>query len=180
MSRPATLPTLADLAERPHATRLRYLGGCRCLPCRAANARYAAERAAAVRRGEWNGVIDAGPVRAHILALSRQGIGRRSVAEAARVSLSIVEKVRRGEKRRMRAEAARRILAVDVGARADGASVPAGGTWRLVGSLLEEGFTRTRLARELGFAGPGLQLGRERVLARTALAVERLHRRLTT
>lgn len=44
-------------AEEPHGTRHRYLGGCRCLPCRAANSRYSCERAAAQRAGDCRGFV---------------------------------------------------------------------------------------------------------------------------
>jgi hypothetical protein len=96
------------------------------------------------------------------------------------VAFSIVAKIRSGARRQIRAATARRILAVTVDARADGATVPAGPTWRLIRLLLEEGYTKGRLAQELGAATPALQLGHRRVLASTAVRVERLHRRLTS
>jgi hypothetical protein len=40
-------------AEAPHSTRRRYLGGCRWVPCRAANSRYSREREAGQRAG-WS------------------------------------------------------------------------------------------------------------------------------
>jgi hypothetical protein len=55
--------------------------------------------------------------------------------------------------------------------------VPARRTWRLIEQLLEEGFSKARIARELGMQTPALQLRRARVLARTELAVEKLWRR---
>lgn len=172
------LPSRARLAERPHGTRLRYLGGCRCVPCRAANSRYQTERSALRRAGEWNGIVDAAPAAANIFLLSRQGVGYKSVADAAGVSRSIVAKIRSGERKHIRAATARRILAVTADARADASTVPAGPTWRRVRLLLEEGYTKARLARELGAQTPALQLGRRRVLAITAVRVERLYRKL--
>ena len=44
-------------AEDSHGTRRRYLGGCRCVPCRAANSRSSGERAAAQRSGDWRGFV---------------------------------------------------------------------------------------------------------------------------
>lgn len=175
------LPTLERLAERPHGTRMRYLGRCRCVPCRAANSRYETERQAARKRGEWAGVVPAAPARAHILKLSRLGVGYKSVAAAAGVAVSVMAKIRSGERVQVRATTLRRILAVDAGARADASTVPAGPTWRRIGQLLEEGYTKGRIARELGARYPSLQIGRRgRVLASTAVRVERLHRRLLT
>jgi len=154
------------------------MGGCRCIPCRAANSRYETGRLAARKRGEWNGVVTAAPARAHVLKLGRQGIGYKSVAAAASVALSVVAKIRSGERRQVRAATARRVLAVTAAARADASTVPAGPTWWLIRRLLEEGYTKGRLARELGAQRPALQLGRRRVLAITAVRVERLYRRL--
>ena len=58
-------------AEQPHGTRHRYLGGCRCVPCRAANSRYACERAAAQRAGDGRGFVPATLVLGHIQNLAR-------------------------------------------------------------------------------------------------------------
>ena len=30
--------------DKPHGTRLKYMGGCKCMLCRAANSRYETER----------------------------------------------------------------------------------------------------------------------------------------
>jgi hypothetical protein len=174
------LPTRERLAERPHGTRLRYISGCRCVPCRAANSRYETERLAARKRGEWNGIVCSDRARAHLLALSGAGVGRRAVGEASGVAITVIQQVRSGRRPQIRAATERRILAVDRQALADGARVPAGPTWRRVRELLAEGYTKARIARELGAQKPALQLGRRRVLAITAVRVERLHRRLTT
>jgi hypothetical protein len=174
------LPTPERLAERPHGTRLRYLSGCRCTPCRAANSRYETARAAARKAGDWRGLVDAGPARAHLVRLSRCGVGYKSAADAAGVARSVVAKVLSGDRCQVRAHTSRRLLAVTEDARADASTVPAGPTWRRIKQLLEEGYTKARLARELGAQRPALQLGRARVLARTALRVELLHERLTS
>lgn len=172
------LPTRRSLSTREHGTRLRYIGGCRCLPCRAANSRYECERAAARRRGESERIVDAGPARRHLFALGRRGVGYKAVAGASGVAASSLARIRSGEKTRLRAGTERRVLAVGAWARADASTVPAARTWRLVGGLLAEGYTRGRIALELGAKRPALQLGRRRVLARTALAVEKLWKRL--
>jgi hypothetical protein len=164
-------------ARRPHGERLRYLAGCRCLPCRCANARYEQQRLAARRRGEWNGLVPAGAVRAHLRELSKRGIGYRTAADAASVARSVVAKILKGERWQIRAQTAKRLLAVTPAARADHSTVPAARTWRLIDQLLAEGFSKARLARELGMRTPALQISKTRVLARTQLAVERLWRR---
>jgi hypothetical protein len=174
------LPSRAELALRSHGTRLRYLGGCRCVPCRAANSRYETGRAAARRAGDWRGLVDAAPVADHLRRLSRAGVGYKAAADAAGVARSVAWAVLAGRKTRVRAHTARRLLAVDRQALADSARVPAGRTWRLVALLLEEGYTRGRIALELGAQRQALQLGRRHVLASTAMRVEQLYRRLTS
>ena len=123
-------------------------------------------------------LVSARRARAHLRALSAAGVGYKSVAAAADVSKTVLRMVLSGERRQIRHDAERRILAVTADAVADSAPVDARATWRLLEDLLARGFTRTRLARELGQRGPGLQVGRERVLARTELAVRRMHARL--
>jgi hypothetical protein len=82
-----SLRTAADLsATKPHGTRLKYMGGCKCMLCRAANSRYETERAVARKNGDWNGIVDARAARRHILKLSKAGVGYKSVADAASVA----------------------------------------------------------------------------------------------
>jgi hypothetical protein len=68
----------------------------------------------------------------------------------------------------------KRILSVTAGARLDGALVSAKKTWRLLDQLLDEGFTKTRLARELGFKSRALQIGKNKCTVEMAGRVERL------
>lgn len=172
------MPAPERFAERPHGTRLRYVSGCRCVPCRAANSRYETERLAARKAGDWRGVVDAAPAVAHIRRLGRAGVGNRSVAAAAGLARGTVVGLLSGRRARIRAHHLARILAVTADARADGSYVPAGPTWTLVRGLLEEGYTKGRIAQEIGARTPKLQLGRRRVLAGTALRIEKLYRRL--
>lgn len=172
------LRPVAELAERrSHGDRLRYMAGCRCLPCRCANARYEQQRLAARRRGEWNGLVSAGPARAHLRKLSHAGVGYKTAADAASVARSVVAKIVQGQRSQIRAQTAKRLLEITADARADHSTVPAAKTWRRINQLLEEGFTKTRLARELGMRTPALQISKTRVLACTELAVEKLWRR---
>lgn len=171
----------ADIGDRhPCGTRVRYVRGCRCDACRAANTQYERERGAARRAGDWNGLVDARLARAHLRKLSRQGVGRRAVAAASDVAESLLCDIRAGRKTRIRARTERRILAVTPAMASDRALVDATPTWELLEELLEEGFTEAQLARWLGYETPRLQLGRERVTARNAHDVQVLHGRLTS
>ena len=180
MSTPAErgLRPVAELAaDRPHGTRLRYLAGCKCFKCRRANSDYERERQAARAAGDWNGIVDADRARRHILALGRQGVGRRMVAAASDVAESVIADVRAGRKLKIRARTERRILEVTPACRGDATLVPAKQTWERIEWLLDEGFTKGRIALELGRKTRALQLNREWVTARNAAAVEALVRR---
>ena len=180
MSLPHMKP-MALLAEaKPHGSRVKYLGGCRCLPCRAANARYECRRLQARRSGDWNGLIPAGRARQHLLALSRAGVGRRTVADIAGVPQSLVHRIRTGRRSRIRARTARRILLVSRTAMNDARLVPAVRAWRMIERLVEEGFTRAEIARRLGYRSRALQLNRTRITARSLVRIERFYRRVMT
>lgn len=170
------LPELA--ADRPHGDRLRYLAGCRCSECRAANTAYFHVREQAKADGDWNGLVPAARAREHIIALSAQGIGRRAVAMASDVSETIICEIRRGSRTNIRARTERRILAVTTDAASDGALVEAAPTWKLINALLLAGFTKARLATELGAKTPALQISKKQVTVRNAYEIQRLHDRL--
>ena len=167
-------------AEEPHGTRQRYLGGCHCIPCRAANSRYSTERAAAQRAGDYRGLIPATPVLAHIKKLSKGGIGYKAVAEAAGIGKTTIQNIINGKQQQLRKHHADRILAVDRSAIADGALVPAAQTWKLLNELLDSGYTKAFLAKQLGSRSkpPSLQIGTDKITALNASKVERLYRRI--
>lgn len=175
------LRPLTELAaDRPHGDRLKYHAGCRCLPCRAANSQYEAMRAAARKAGDWNGLVPAKSARAHIRKLGKQGVGYKSVAEASGVATSMIFAILSSRKRRIRARTERRILAVTKEAIADRALVSSANTWRLIGRMLDEGYTKSAIARMLGSTAktPALQIGKFTCTARTASKVERLWRQM--
>ncbi|HUE29887.1 MAG TPA: hypothetical protein VMR79_03380 [Verrucomicrobiae bacterium] len=121
-------------------------------------------------------LVDAGKCRRKIRALRKRGIGRRSIADAAGVASSSIGEISRGTKTQVRLSTEARILNLDAGAAAGGTIVDASPTQRLIGRLLEEGFTRRELAKRLGYKSPALQLGGERILARNALRVAKFYR----
>ena len=125
----------------------------------------------------WNGLVDAAPVRKHLRALSRKGVGHESVAAACDVSVTVLADVLARRKTRVRKQTADRVLAVTADAIADHGIVPAGPTQRRLRQLEEEYFSKAGVARALGYQTPALQIGRKRVLAKTAQRVARLHRK---
>ena len=172
------LDAIGSAISRPHGTRMKYKAGCRCLLCGAANARYEAERALARSAGDWNGLVPADLARRHVLKLSRQGVGRRSLAAASDVAQSVISQIRSGTKRKIRRSTELRILSVSAEATSDGALIRARTTWRQINVLLAEGFTKAELARRLGYRSPSLQIGKEKIRARTAARIDRIFRTL--
>jgi hypothetical protein len=175
------LKPVAELAaDRGHGDRLRYRAGCRCFSCRRANTAYEAARKLARASGEGNGIVPAAKARAHLKALSAQGVGRRSVRAACDVANTVLADIVSGRKTNIRAATERAILAVTAAAAGDGALVPAKATWKMLDQLIADGYTRTYLATKLGSKSkvPALQLKRDFVTVRSAYLVERLFEQL--
>lgn len=173
-------PAAELAADKPHGTRLRYIAGCKCFHCRRANSDYERERKAARLAGDWNGFVPADKARAHLMSLSRRGVGKRAVAAASDVCMTVIQDIRTGRKAQIRARTERRILAVTPAMASDRALVKPGRTFKLIEQLCEEGFTKAELARRLGYRNEALQFRKDRMTARNVARVERLHRSLTT
>lgn len=177
--RPSDLPPVAELAaDKPHGNRIRYMSGCKCMLCRAANSRYETDRARARRAGDWNGLVPADRARRHLRKLAGAGVGKRSVAEAGDVPVSIIDGIRSGRKRQIRARTERSILSVTREALAAGQLVDARPTWVRIRRLLREGFTRAELARRLGYRSPALQFRRDTIRLMSAVKIERFYNRI--
>lgn len=226
MTRPHDLPAPESYA---HGTRARYVTGCRCDKCRAANTEAARERdrrakeaalaypsgpPVPVTKGKrtykngcpgvhdkpcpttstlrsdsvggictkcrsllvWNGLVPAKHARKHMARLSRRGIGRRAVQDTTDVAGSVLSDIVSGAKTQIRASTERAILGVDADAIADHALIDAQPTWARIRELKRLGFTQTEIARRLGYKNEALQLGRKRILAKTALKIEKFYR----
>jgi len=169
----------SELAEnRPHGDRLRYIGGCRCDACRAANTAYERSRNAARAAGDWNGIVSADKARRHIKKLSKLGVGRRAVAAATDISDTILFEIRSGTRKNIRARTERLILAVTTDVRGEAFLVPAGPTWALIDELIAAGHTKSEIALGIGRKTPALQLDKTTITLRNEAAVKRLHARL--
>lgn len=170
--------TVKSATTHPHGTRARYKAGCRCLLCRAANARYEAERAQARAAGDNNSLVAADAAREHLLRLSREGVGTDAVSAASDIATSVIWRIRSRLSVSIRRRTEEKLLAVTKDALSDSAVVSARPTWRQINALLAEGFTKAELARRLNYKTPCLQFGKKRILARTAARVDRLYRLL--
>jgi len=160
---------------KTHGTRARYMAGCKCLLCRAANSRYETERLRARRNGDWNGIVPASKARKQLIKLSKQQVGRRSVSEITGISDSILHLIKQGKRKNIRARTEKLILNVDHNAVSAAAIIPAGPTWKKINWLLGEGFTKKELARRLGFRSPAIQFRKDRITMKTAVKVERFY-----
>lgn len=161
-----------------HGQRGTYARGCRCDACRAANTAYERARAVARATGEWNGLVPAEVAQQHLLKLSEAGVGRRAVAAATDIAESILFAIRSGTKQKIRAATARKILAVDLSCAGDHALMCAKPSMKLVAKLLKAGFTKTRIAQEMGYKVHALQLKDGLITVRNAARLALVHDRL--
>jgi hypothetical protein len=153
--------------------------GCRCRECRTAANVYNIKLQRRRDRGEET-LQDNSEAAEHILWLRSQGIGLRAVAAATGLQRLTVWKIARGETRRSRPETISRIMAVGTHMRKAGSLVDAEPTWRLIDDMLANGFTRTRIAAELGSTAkrPALQLKRDKIKQSNADQVREVYDRL--
>lgn len=86
-------------AERQHGDRLKYMAGCHCNLCRAANTAYERQRKQAREAGDWNGLVSSAKARRHINNLSKAGVGRRSIAACSDVGDTIIFDIKAGNKK---------------------------------------------------------------------------------
>jgi hypothetical protein len=92
------------------------------------------------------------------------------------VSRTVISEVKRGLKTNVRRETERKILAITREAYSDHALIPANHTLRQITELLTEGFTKTELARRLGYKTRALQIAPGKIIAKTAVKVDKFYR----
>lgn len=172
------LRTAQELAEnKPHGTRIKYMAGCRCVPCRAANSTYESSRLRARKNGEWNGLVDAAPVRKHLRKLSKAGIGRDTVSDITGIGVTTIDELRTGKQKNIRSLNAKKILNVGFDAMPESALVSIKETRKNVNELKKEGFTERSLAERLGYKSNSLQL-KSKITAKKALRIKRFYNQL--
>lgn len=137
---------LGPIGPEAHGSRASYRAGCRCTPCRAANACYEAQRA---RAEAVRVLVQADAARAHLLTLQMKGVGYRHAARLAGVSTFTTKAIRRGRQTRITAEVERAILGVTRPTLAHGVHVNGYDARRKLRTLLQEGFTVEQLAAVL-------------------------------
>lgn len=155
---------------------------CRCEGCSKGRGQRDLVRRKAQAYGRYDtGLVDAEPVRAHILALSEFGIGYKRIAAVSGVGRTAVRNLvwgrqdpgpRKGElQKRVKRSTAEAILAVelDVANLAEGGKMSARGTHRRIQALVARGWSQSKLAEMLDIdrGNFGMLMQREQVFART-------------
>jgi hypothetical protein len=152
---------------------------CKCGPCRDVWVSYNSRRRRQQAYGTWQPLVDAGPARAHLLALREAGFGIRRVAALAGVAAPTLTKITNGSKRRVRPETETKILAVQAGTDtiADGVHVDGTGTRRRLQALAALGWPITALAERVDVSKVSLHscLAGHGTTARTARIVRDLY-----
>jgi hypothetical protein len=156
-----------------HGTRQNYQSGCKCTPCRVANASYAAHRAQTDTAG-WVNPDDA---RAYLLTLQDKGVGYRQAAELSGVSASTIKAIRAGARTRILQSHHVAILSIPPYP-AMGQRVSSKRAKHLLHSLQGEGFTLRDVAAKLGLRRKELTL-HPTVTVKKSLQVHALWRKLT-
>lgn len=169
-----------------HGMRSTYVKGCRCDQCRAANCRYA--KLAKYRQDTGRKVlVDAEPVKRHLVKLRAAGVGKRTIAQRSGVAQTVVNRLigidHSKPARRIRPETARKLLAVTVEDHADGAYIDSIGTTRRLQALVALGYSQTSLAARLGWTTANLNVitlgNRSQVTRATAQLIAALYDELS-
>ncbi|MFE3452428.1 hypothetical protein ACFXJ8_26240 [Nonomuraea sp. NPDC059194] len=146
----------------PHGTENRYTNhGCRCPECKSASAEGRAERKRRAAYAEWNGrpaLVDAEPVRQHIISLQQSGLSVAHIVNMSGVGYSVVRNILYGTHdqppaRRVFWDNAQAVLKVraDVDSMPGSARVDGAGTRRRIQALMTLGWTSQNIADLVGY-----------------------------
>ena len=166
-------------ATPAHGTRPRFRTGCRCVACRAANARFRQCRREVWRSGCGDKLVSSACSREHLRRLSSAGVGRIAVAQASTLSVSTLKEIRTGKRPVVRESTETLILSVGRDAARKGAQVDASKAWAQIDKLLAGGFNRANLALRLGMRTPKLQFRRSRMTQANVDRVDAFYRMIT-
>ncbi|MBN9176099.1 MAG: hypothetical protein J0I43_01835 [Microbacterium sp.] len=166
---------------------------CRCDDCVTSQTKRNYRRLQLKAYGRYDtGLVDADPVREHLIMLGEFGLGYKRVASIAGLGITPVRNViwgrqdpgpRKGEmQKRIKRETAEAILSVkpDISLLAGGARIPARGTHRRMQALVARGWSQSKLTDRLGVerSNFGVMMTREHVTADLHRRAERLFEEL--
>jgi hypothetical protein len=160
--RPADLPSVQQLgARKPHGHKMRYMAGCRCRKCRAANAAYEQELTKNRRLHGPNDLVATTRVYRHLKYLQQFGMGHKTVARHAKVGKTVLAEILWYGKKLMRRRAEMRVLAVQstLDTLPRNRNIPAVDTITKIRHLIRWGYPKALINRDaLGLQGAGLQI----------------------
>lgn len=135
---------------RAHGTRAKYVvEKCRCDDCRRSNREYVR----ADRRRVAPAYVEADTARQHVRYLARNGVGLKAVVQISGVSTGCIWKLMYGRNgrpsKRVRRETHDAICAVHPEQGLDGSRVDAGEADKIVATLLERGWTKAAIGRQV-------------------------------
>lgn len=166
---------------------------CRCDECCTAhNAREQSRRKLKAYGRFDTGLVDAGPVREHLLMLGEFGLGYKRVAALAGLGTTPVRTLiwgrsepghRYGEmQKRVKRETAEKILCIrpEIHMLAGGTSIPARGAHRRVQALVARGWSMSKIAERIGWtrANFGRMMQSDKVSVTTHRAIAALYAEL--
>jgi hypothetical protein len=168
-------------AYKIHGTRSRYAYGCRCAECRKANTKYQQVRKTEAAKGKRR-TIEADAVQKHLSRLGEQGYGVRIVAQVTGLNHGHLHRIRHAKKPIQRKTADKILRVTSYECRRCLGFVPIEPTRQMVNDLLDHGYEREEIARQLGYKGRSLHFlynnksGKITVL--TEMAVRRVYNQL--
>lgn len=120
-------------------------------------------------------LIPTDEARAHLLALSAKGVGLRAVAEGSGVAYSCLQDIKNRGQKLATPDVVMRIMKVDENMLLDHHTVDGTETWKRIKEMQKTGMSKAEIARRLGYKNGAIQF-KKRVLAKTELAVKKLHK----
>ncbi len=160
--RPPDLPSVQQLSgNKPHGHKMRYMAGCRCWRCRAANAAYEQRLNENRRLYGPNDLVSTDRVRQHLKYLQQFGMGHKTVAKHARMAKTVLAEILWYGKKQMRRRSEARVLAVQptLETLPRNVKIPASETVEKIEQMIRWGYSKSLINRDgLGLKSVGMQI----------------------
>lgn len=189
MVRPSDLPSVEKLSSnKRHGHKMRYMAGCRCWRCRAANSAYEQKLTENRRRYGPNDLVSTDRVYRHLKYLQQFGMGHKTVGRHAGVGKTVLAEILWYGKKQMRRRSEARVLAVlpTLDTLPRNRQIPAADTLTKIQQLIRWGYPKALISRDgLGLSTIGLQIrslsGKSAVVAvKTAVRIRNFFNKIET
>lgn len=160
-----------------HGCMIAYRHGCRCFKCRVAYSDYIHEVRKRIKAGTADFVVSGSIVRQHLRELSLNGMGLRAVAECTGISREHLQDIKHG--RRLRQSTEVRIMRIHADQlKSAGAWMDAASAHSDVQNMLAAGWTKARIAHEMGIKSPSLKWwGKKKIRVSTRVRLTAVYQR---